>query len=303
MGDVGAVTKLGHYLLALLGEPRLASWRARKLVEADKIVAHGEAEVMEIRATGAAKAELAASAMLAKAGVPQSLLEEIEGEIDQRIDTLFEKRLSNLAQIVTKAKDALPPGQVPDVEPDLAWTSSFSEAAQDVSEEEMQEMWARVLAGEVARPGTTTLRTMNVLRNLDQATAQKFRRLCSIAVSITIRAEALDHRVVSLDLDHRVVSLEGKAGGNSLRDYGLAFDVLNLLNEHELIIADYNSWYDYRLCITRQRADGLGRKALLGFRYQGQEWAFVPDGERDQSGERDERQGVQSVGRCLDARR
>ena len=49
---------------------------------------------MEIRAIGAAKAELAASAMLAKAGVPQSLLEEIEGEIDQRIDTLFEKRLS-----------------------------------------------------------------------------------------------------------------------------------------------------------------------------------------------------------------
>ena len=124
---------------------------------------------MEIRAIGAAKAELAASAMLAKAGVPQSLLEEIEGEIDQRIDTLFEKRLSNLAQIVTKAKDALPPGQVPDVEPDLAWTSSFSEAAQDVSDEEMQEMWARVLAGEVARPGTTSLRTMNVLRNLDQA--------------------------------------------------------------------------------------------------------------------------------------
>ena len=275
MGDVGAVTKLGHYLLALLGEPRLASWRARNLVEADKILAHGEAEVMEIRATGAAKAELAASAMLAKAGVPQSLLEEIEGEIDQRIDTLFEKRLSNLAQIVTKAKDALPPGQVPDVEPDLAWTSSFSEAAQDVSDEEMQEMWARVLAGEVARPGTTSLRTMNVLRNLDQATAQKFRRLCSIAVS-TIRAE---------ELDHRVVSLEGKAGGNSLRDYGLAFDVLNLLNEHELIIADYNSWYDYRLCITRQRADGLGREALLGFRYQGQEWAFVPHGERDQSKE------------------
>ena len=182
MGDFGAVAKLGHYLLALLGEPRLASWRARKLVEADKIVAHGEAEVMEIRAIGAAKAELAASAMLAKAGVPQSLLEEIEGEIDQRIDTLFEKRLSNLAQIVTKAKDALPPGQVPDVEPDLAWTSSFSEAAQDVSDEEMQEMWARVLAGEVARPGTTTLRTMNVLRNLDQRPAQLFKRLCSLSV-------------------------------------------------------------------------------------------------------------------------
>ena len=285
MGDVGAVAKLGHYLLALLGEPRLASWRARKLVEAEKISAHGEAEAMEIRAIGTAKAELAASAMLAKAGIPQSLLDKIEGEIDQRIDTLFEKRLSNLAQIVTKAKDALPPGQVPDVEPDLAWTSSFSEAAQDVSDEEMQEMWARVLAGEVARHGTTSLRTMNVLRNLDQATAQKFRRLCSIAVSITIRAKEFDNLVVSLSLDHRVVSLEGYAGENSLLGYGLSYDVLNLLNEHELIIADYNSQQDYRYCNTTQRADGLGRESLFGFRYQGQQWAFVPDGERDQSKE------------------
>ena len=282
MGDVGAFAKLGHYLLALLGEPRLASWRARKLVEADKILAHGEAEVMEIRALGAAKAELAAREMLANAGVPQSLLEKIEGEIDQRIDTLFEKRLSNLAQIVTKAKDALPPGQVPDVEPDLAWTSSFSEAAQDVSDEEMQEMWARVLAGEVARRGTTSLRTMNVLRNLDQATAQKFRRLCSIAVSMTLRDKEFDNLELSLRLDHRVVSLEGDAGANSLLDYGLSYAVLNLLNEHELIIADYSSSNDYGDCITTQRADGL---SLFGFGYQGQEWAFVPDGERDQGKE------------------
>ena len=118
MGDVGAVAKLSHYLLALLGEPRLASWRARKVVEANRILAHGEAEVMEIRARGAAEAELAASATLAKAGVPENLLEKIEGEIDQRIDMLFEKRLRNLAQIVTTAERALPPGQVPDVEPE-----------------------------------------------------------------------------------------------------------------------------------------------------------------------------------------
>ena len=243
---------------------------------------------MEIRAIGAAKAELAAREMLAKAGTPRSLLEEIEGEIDQRIDTLFEKRLSNLAQIVTEAEHALPPGQVPDVEPDLAWTSSFSEAAQDVSDEDMQEMWARVLAGEVARPGATSLRTMNVLRNLDQATAQTFRRLCSLSVSITIRAiraEDSDHRMVTLDLDHRVVSLEGLAAENSLGDYGLAFDVLNLLNEHGLIIAEYNSRYDYRLCITEQRAGVLGPEPPLGFRYQGREWVFVPDGERDLSKE------------------
>ena len=86
----------------------------------------------------------------------------IEAEIDHRMESLFEKRVHNLAQIVGKARLALPPGEVPDVEPDMAWTSSYSEAAQDISDEGMQELWARVLAGEVTRPGSTSVRTLSV---------------------------------------------------------------------------------------------------------------------------------------------
>lgn len=271
MGDVGAVAKLGHYLLALLGEPRLASWRARKLVEADKILAHGEAEVMEIRAVGAARAELAASAMLAKAGVPQSLLEMIEGEIDQRIDTLFEERLRNLVQIVTRAERALPPGQVPDVDPDLAWTSSFSEAAQDISDEGMQETWARVLAGEVARPGNTSVRTLSVLRELDQATALLFRRLCSMAITRT------DHD--GLVLDSFVLSPGGDPGMNALEKFGVSFLDLSVLNEYGLVFSSFKVGDDYGSSIAAQAPHGWEVKQ--SFFYQGQEWGLFPEGERD----------------------
>ena len=273
MGDVGAFAKLGHYFLALLGEPRLASWRARKLVEAEKILAHGEADAMKIRAIGAANAELAAREMLAKAGIPQSLLEEIEGEIDQRIDTLFENRLSNLVQIVTKAERALPPGQVPDVEPDLAWTSSFSEAAQDVSDEEMQEMWARVLAGEVARAGTTSLRTMNVLCNLDQRPAQLFKRLCSLSVSLWEGdLTCLDHRLVSFNEDtHR----------NSPTNFGIRFGDLLVLNEYQLIANEFSTRVDYRAAVCGPGNLEPGRELHGRLRFQGQEWALIHNGERD----------------------
>lgn len=277
MGEVGAVAKLVQYTIGLLADPLLATWRAKREVEANRIRAEGQAENMEILAVGEAKAELAGREVRELAEGSQGVAALIEVEIDRRVESVFQKRVDNLAQIVARAERALPPGQVPDVEPDMAWTSSFSEAAQHISDEDMQEMWAKVLAGEVARPGSTSLRTMSVLRNLDQPTAQKFKRLCSIAVSMSVPGVQ--------DLDHRVVSLAGNAAHNSLRDYGLSFDVLNILNEHELIIADYNSWFDYRSCIATPRADGLGREVLLGFEYQGQLWALVPDGERDQNEE------------------
>ena len=45
---VDAIAKLAQYLVSILADPLLATWRARREVEANKILAHGEAEVMEI---------------------------------------------------------------------------------------------------------------------------------------------------------------------------------------------------------------------------------------------------------------
>lgn len=275
MGEIGAVAKFLQYISSLLAEPSLATWRARKQVEAQRILALGEAEVAEIREVGAARAS--AKAMLELAGASQSLLEQMGSELDQRIESHFDKRLNNLAQIVARAERALPPGQVPDVEADMAWTSSFSQAAQNISDEDMQELWARVLAGEVEKPGRTSVRTLAILRNLDQSTAQLFKRLCSLAVSLGLPD--------NICVDHRVISVGGNAGNNALRAYGLGFDALNVLNEYELIIGDYNSWFDYRVCIAAPFEGVQGLTVPLGFNYQGHQWGLLPEGERDLSQE------------------
>lgn len=271
MGDVGAVAKLAQYTISLLADPLLATWRAKREVKADRIRAEGQAEFMEILAVGEVRAS--AKAMLELAAGSQDLAELIEAEIDQRVESLFEKRVRNLAQIVEKTRLALPPGQVPDVEPDMAWTSSYSEAAQDISDEDMQEMWARILAGEVEKPGSTSVRTLAILRNLDQSTAKSFRRLCSLAVSLRLPGD--------ICLDHRVISIGGNAANNALQAYGLGFDALNVLNEDELIIGDYNSWFDYRVCIAAPFEGVPGLTVPLGFNYQGHQWGLLPDGERD----------------------
>ena len=268
--SVDAIAKLAQYTISLLADPLLATWRARREVAADRIRAEGQAEFMEILAVGEAKAST--KAMLELAGGSQSLLEMIDAEIDQRVESLFEKRVRNLVQIVDKARLALPPGEVPDVEPDMAWTTSYSEAAQDISDEHLQELWARVLVGEVTRPGSTSVRTLSILRNLDQSTAQIFKRFCSMAMSITF----LPGRV----LDHRVASLSGTASQNSLRGYGLSYDELNVLNEYGLVIGEHNTQLDYRVCMDIDIA-ASGLNMLTVFTYQGDSWKLVTDGRYD----------------------
>ena len=93
----------------------------------------------------------------------------------------------------------------------------------------MQAYFGKVLAGEITKPGSYSRRTVKILGSLDQNTANHFLRLCSI----------------SMKLQHIVVpSLGGDARNNVLKEYGLDFATLNLLNEHGLVISVYNSQLD-----------------------------------------------------------
>ena len=266
MGGVEASVKFAQYLVGLLADPLLAKWRARKEVEANRVLAHGQAEVMEILAKGEARASVGAMLELIE-GIP-SIQERVESSIDQQVEAHFEKRLHNLAQIAHKAMQSLPSGEVPDVEPDMAWTSSFSSSAQNTSSEGIQEIWAKILAGEVENQGSTSIRTLGVLGDLDQAAAQRFQRLCSIAVSLSIEGTGI--------YDHRAVFPSGDTSMNSLEPHGISFRDLHDLNECRLAhTADY-SWIDYQTCI---------KPLPLRFEYQREHWALVSETEWDKSRE------------------
>lgn len=62
---------------------------------------------------------------------------------------------------------------------DEDWIAQFFNYCQDVSNEEMQVVWARLLAGEVAKPGSYSFRALHVVRTLRQADAALFRRVCN----------------------------------------------------------------------------------------------------------------------------
>ncbi|TVT39659.1 DUF2806 domain-containing protein [Hymenobacter setariae] len=66
---------------------------------------------------------------------------------------------------------------------DQDWINRFFESAKLVSTEEMQVLWGHILAGEVKQPGSYSLRTLEVLRNLTQREAHVFRTAASFTIS------------------------------------------------------------------------------------------------------------------------
>ena len=283
---VPALEKLLDYAASGIGAiagPMLANWRASREGKARLTSTRVDAEVRRIETESNARSlQIIADAQDKARQSIDTTVESGHGivkitrdDIVQSIEFQGRKRLANARSVVEDAADELGDKEVSDHEPDPDWTARFFNDIQDISSEEMQSLWAKVLAGEVERPGSTSLRTLNILRNLDQATAILFRKLCSACVLFTPDKKVL--------IDARVPSLGGNAASNSLQAYGLGFSALNVLNEHGLIIADYNSWFNYWLCIVKvfsAETEAKQRILHIPFCFQGRYWVLLPKTER-----------------------
>ena len=90
------------------------------------------------------------------------------------------KKQSNIEGITQKALPLLEEKSCPqNVEDD--WITNFFDKSRIVSDEDMQQLWSRVLAGEANRPGAFSKRTVNLLADLDKRDAELFTRLCGFA--------------------------------------------------------------------------------------------------------------------------
>ena len=85
----------------------------------------------------------------------RGVVEITREDITQLIEFQGRKRLANTRSVVEDAANELGDKEVSNHEPDHDWTARFFNDIQDVSSEEMQSLWAKVLAGEVEKPGST----------------------------------------------------------------------------------------------------------------------------------------------------
>ena len=235
--------------------PMLAPWRARRAGQAEVIVAEARAKALLIESEAHRKAR---EYLVPEDAHNVSQL-DFGSLIRERIEYQEQKRFANIQAVTGKAAVMLEGTEVDDAEPDHDWTARFFNDVQDVSSERLQELWVKVLKGEVERPGSTSLRTLDILKNLDARTAELFGMFCSAAIYVTNNEGHV--------ADARVPSLGGDAAENALGPFGLGFGELNRLNEHGLIISDYNSYYIYVVV----RDDHAGAELY----HQGVPWDWV----------------------------
>lgn len=103
--------------------------------------------------------------------------------------------------------------------------------ASNVSDETLQDLWARLLAGELESPGSVSNDTMSIARDLTKERAGEFQTFCSAALC-------------QLDGTPIIVVGCGNPGANSLEPYGLSYNVLMRLAHHRLINNEMNTAID-----------------------------------------------------------
>lgn len=103
--------------------------------------------------------------------------------IDRATEALLNKELrrqANKEKIAEKVIDQLDleatsEPTATDVDDD--WLNVFERYAEDASTERLQEIWSRVLAGQIRKPGSFSLNTLRFIAELDESIANAFERL------------------------------------------------------------------------------------------------------------------------------
>jgi hypothetical protein len=87
------------------------------------------------------------------------------------------RKQSNIEDITVRALPLLNPDSSPqNVRVD--WITNFFDKSRIVSEGSMQQLWARILAGEANNPGGFSRRTVNLLSDLEKSDAELFTLVC-----------------------------------------------------------------------------------------------------------------------------
>lgn len=103
--------------------------------------------------------------------------------MQSRLEFQSRKEQSNVESITSIAAIELASAEdVAGDSPDDDWVTRFFSYAQDISSEQMQVLWGRILAGEVKQPGSFSLRTLDFVRNMTKSDAELFEHVAKCAV-------------------------------------------------------------------------------------------------------------------------
>lgn len=163
------------------------------------------------------------------------------------------KEFENQSKIVGKAIPLLTEEAKPD-EVDEDWFASFMDKARLISNEDLQIIWANILAGEANQPGSYSLRTLEVLKNISKDEALLFQKMSKVV---------LNEKGAMFILDEKLYPNNGMNFGDILRlsDCGIiastAADLSLSINSQELDIVLFNNKIVGRAMKAKEKASDI----------------------------------------------
>ncbi len=153
---------------------------ANKILDIISQAGYALYEPTKIRNIAAAKKD--ALLIKAKGSIEKTY---IERQAIARIASIEIVRQDNINKIAKKALDNVTDsGKKIDENTESDWIRKYFNLSQDVSNEEMQNIWSKILAGEFIQSGSFSYKTLSILANMRQGDAQIFSKLCSYVVTV-----------------------------------------------------------------------------------------------------------------------
>jgi hypothetical protein len=185
----------------------------------------------ELRATSEARVKItkATGTKLAQAVEVDSALAEVATQIHASKILRHQKNTIQVIKFAAEEISSMPYDQkeVELVEMSDDWLNAFESEAVNMSSEQMQKLFGKMLAGEICRPSAFSIRTVKLMGQMDIDVAEIFRKFCSITSSHRIGPEAIV-------LSGCAISL-GKNYTTALHNFGLPYSHILALEEYGLI--------------------------------------------------------------------
>ena len=176
----------------------------------------------------------------AKAGIsPTMTMSDAKGRhqsIERRRQIQASHKIGNLQSILTMAMSVSVQEQPADnLDPD--WFFTFIDMAENVYSPAMQELWGKIFAVEVGRPGSFSIRTLETLKALTQKDAKLFTKASSLASRR--QTDAIPKIIVGYHQRKGFLSLLRPPGFTQLNlsKYGLSYPDILALIDMKLIYA------------------------------------------------------------------
>lgn len=141
------------------------------------------------------------------------------------IETMIQREIQkqiNLDSIISKSIEFIEKNStVTEETVDTDWMTRFINISQDVSNEEMQILWSKILSDEVVKPNSYSIRTLETLRNISSNEAKLFSKFVNLSIKLSGTFMVVNDK-------------------EYLNENGISLHDINLLKELNLINTDLN---------------------------------------------------------------